>query len=121
MKSLILTCPFTGVEFTALVDADNNLYVKNPLTNEDVRVNYNCSIKKYNIPANLFKHVDTVTLAQAAEILEVSRQRISAIALDNVIPAKSVNGQTVFVLSDVLKYKETRKTGAPRKDDRCAE
>ena len=116
MKEKILTCPFTGCQFTALEDADGNLYVKHPLTDDMNRVNYNCSIKKYNIPMQLFKHIETVTLVQAAEILEVTRQRMSMIAANNTIPAKTVNSQTVFILGDVLKYKETRKTGAPKKD-----
>lgn len=116
MRETILTCPFTGCQFNALIDADDNLYVKHPLTGEVNRVNYNCSIKKYNVSKDLFKHIETVTLGQAAEILDITRQRMSAIAENNTIPAKNVNGQTVFVLSDVLQYKETRKTGRPRKD-----
>ena len=40
----------------------------------------------------------------------------NTVICDDTIPAKTVNGQTVFMLDDVLKYKETRKTGAPRKD-----
>ena len=116
MKETSLTCPFTGCQFSALIDASGNLYVKHPLTGEINRVNYNCSIKKYNLDKSLFKQIETVSQSQAAEILGVTRQRISEISANGTIPPKTVNGQTVFILSDVLKYKETRKCGAPRKD-----
>lgn len=115
MREIILTCPFTGCEFSALIDADDNLYVNHPLTGEVNRINYNCSIKKYNISKQLFKHYSTVSLSEAAEILNVSRQRISAIALDGVIKPRTINGQTVFLLDEVLEYKENRKVGAPPK------
>lgn len=116
MREIILTCPFTGVEFSALEYADGTLIVKHPLTGTLNRINWNGTIERYNIPRFLFKHISTVTLTEAAEILVVSRQRISQIAKDGVIPAKSVNGSTVFLLDDVLKYKETRKVGAPCKE-----
>lgn len=115
MKEITLTCPFTGCEFTALEDLDKNIYFKHPLTGEDLRINYNRSIKKYNMPRKFFKHVETVDLAQAAEILDVTKQRISTIAMNNVIKPKNVNGKTVFLLSDVLEYKKNRKVGAPKK------
>lgn len=116
MKETILTCPFTGIEFNAIIDADNNLYVKHPITGEVNKINYNSSIKKYNLPKSLFKHIDTISLSEAADILGVSRQRISAIAANSTIEPFTVNGQTVFKRADVLQYKRTRKIGAPRKD-----
>ena len=116
MREILLTCPFTGCTFNALQDADENLYFVHPLTGETLRMNYNASIKKYNLDKALLKRVQTVTLSQAAEILEVSRQRASAIAQSGVIAPKRVNGQIVFVLDDVLKYKESRKVGAPPKE-----
>ena len=116
MQKITLTCPFTGCEFTALQDAEGNMYIKHQLTGEDLKINYNCSIKKFNVPKSFFKHIETVSLSQAAEILEVSRQRISAIAANNAIRPVIVNDQQRFILSDVLEYKRTRKVGAPKKE-----
>lgn len=118
MQEIILTCPFTGVEFTALTDVCGNLYFNHPLTGEACRVNYNVSIKKYNLPKEYLKRVETVTFSEAAEILEVTRQRIYAIAQANTIKPRTVNGQTVFLLDEVLDYKRSRKVGAPRKADK---
>ena len=119
MQEVILTCPFTGVTFKALTDVTGNLYFNHPLTGEACRVNYNISIKKYNMPKEYLKHIETVTLAETAEILEITRQRVSTIAQTGVITPKTVNGQTVFLKDEVLEYKESRKVGRPRKDDSC--
>ena len=116
MKEITLTCPFTGVEIIATADVLGNVYFTHPLTGEQLKMNYNSSVKRYNIPKEWFKHVETVTIGEAAEILEVSRQRASAIAATNVIKPVLVNGQQCFIKSDVLKYKQERKPGAPKKE-----
>ena len=115
MKKIILTCPFTGVEFEALEYADGSILIKHPITGERVKINWNGTINRFNVPKTLFKHYATVTMSEAAEILGVSRQRITAIAKDEVIPPKTVNGSVMFLASDVLEYKNTRKVGAPSK------
>ena len=116
MHKISLTCPFTGCKFDATIDKDKTLYIKHPITDEMHIVKYDAFMESYVVPARLFDFIETVSMGEAAEILEVTRQRVSMIATYDTIPAKTVNGQTVFKLSDVLKYKETRKTGAPRKD-----
>ena len=116
MKEILLTCPFTGQPFTALIDTDDNLYCKHALTGELMKINFNWPIKRYMIPKSYLERIDTVSFTDAAELLGVSRQRISAIAANDTIRSYELNGQKVFLMSDVLKYKETRKVGAPRKD-----
>ena len=116
MKEIIATCPFTGVEFSALVDALGNMYFVHPLTGQQVKMNWNCSIKKFNLSKDLFKQIETVSIAEAAEMLDVSRQRASAIAATNVIRPVLVNGQQRFLKDDVVQYAHDRKTGAPKKE-----
>lgn len=116
MKKIILTCPFTGVEFEALEYADRSLLITHPLTGEQVKINWNASVKRFNVPANLFKHIETLTQTETAKVLGVSRQRVSAIAQTGVIQPHEVNGAIMFLKSDVLKYAETRKPGAPCKE-----
>ena len=98
MKKKILTCPLTGVDFIALETADGNLIATNPITHEEVRLNYNSSCNRYYINPEHFKRIELVTLTEAAEILNISLQRVSKIAID------------------VLEYKRTRKVGPPRKE-----
>lgn len=115
MKEVKLTCPFTGIEFTALQDLSGNLYVKHVFTGEDIKINWNSSIKRYNLPKNVFNLVETVNMSQAAKLLNVSKQRISQIADEQVIPCFVVKGQKVFRCDDVVKYKENRAVGRPKK------
>lgn len=114
MIKVTLTCPFTGCEFEAEQPDFNTLLFTHPLTNESFELNIS-PMDSLTIPAELFDHIETVSLSEAAKILNVSRQRVSAIASKNVIPSKIVNNQTVFLLSDVIEYKRNRKPGAPRK------
>lgn len=116
MKEIILTCPFTGIEFKATEYADGKIVFVHPLTRETIHMNYNASIKKYNIDRSAFKQIETCTQTQAMEILEVSRQRVNKIAQDEIIPTFIVNGSKVFLMRDVLEYKETRKVGRPEKE-----
>lgn len=113
MREITLTCPFTGVEFKALEYADGKIIIHHAITGEEIHMNWNYSCKRYNIPKRAFKHIETVTMQEAARILDVSRQRISKIAGDGIITPHFVNGNTIFVLDDVLEYKRTRKVGAP--------
>lgn len=113
MQELILTCPFTGVEFTAIQTADGDLLVIHPLTKEQIKITATVPTMVYSINAETFKHLDTVTPAELVEILGVSRQRVSQIVQDEVIPVHHVNGSPVFLMSDVLEYKKNRKVGAP--------
>ena len=116
MKEITLTCPFTGIEFTALEQADGKLVIIHPLTGEQLAVNWNCTINRYNIPKSYFKHIETMTRDEAQSVLNVSHQRITQIIKDEIIPVHHVNGSPVFVADDVYRYKDTRKVGAPKKE-----
>ena len=117
MKEIKLTCPFTGVEFSALEDCNGNIYAKHAITGDDIKLNWNYTIKRYNIPKSAFKHHETVTPVQAAKILDVSKQRISQIVQEQIIPVHMVNGSPVFLLADVEEYSQNRSVGRPKKVD----
>lgn len=117
MKEITLTCPFTGGNFSALQDADGNIYIKHVLTGEDIKVSWNCSIKRFNIPDTAFKLIETVNMSQAALILGVSKQRISQIADEQIIPCFTVQGNKVFKYDDVVMYRDNRAVGRPKKVD----
>lgn len=116
MKEIILTCPFTGVEFKAIEYLDGKIVCRHAITGEEIHMNWNSSINRYNIVKGAFKHINTVTMSEAAEILGVSRQRISKIAAEQTIMPHTIAGNTVFILDDILGYKEKRKVGAPCKE-----
>lgn len=114
MKTVQMTCPFTGSEFTALEFEDGTLSAKNVITGETVKIRK--AFGNYVIPENAFEYTKTVTFKQAALILDVSKQRISQLVRNGTIPIVYVEGGAAFKLSDVIEYKETRKVGRPRKD-----
>lgn len=116
MKEIILTCPFTGLSFKATEYADGKVVFVHPLTHETIHMNYNSSIKKYNIDRAAFKPIEICTQAQAMEILGLSRQRVNKIIHDDILPSYCINGSNVFLMSDIVKYKETRKPGRPEKE-----
>ena len=117
MEKMKLTCPFTGIEFQAFKEPKTHkLYFANPLTHEMTSAKWDMIANAYVIPAEMFRYIETISTVEAMEILDVSRQRISQIVNDNVIPSHIVNNQPVFILSDVLQYKENKKPGRPKKD-----
>lgn len=113
MQKLNLTCPFTGVEFTALKSADGDLLVIHPLTGEQIKIDYDGSTNRYSMPAETFAHIQTATPYDLIDMLQVTRQRVTQIVQNEVIPVHHVNNLPVFLLSDVLEYKKNRKVGAP--------
>lgn len=117
MERVIFTCPFTGVEFQAFKEPHSKrMFFAHALDHEMFGITWDMERDCFIVPAHMFRHIPTCTPAEAAEILDVSRQRISQLVNDDVIPSHIVNGQPVFVMSDVLNYKESRKAGRPRKD-----
>lgn len=113
MNKIILTCPFTGVEFDAGKFNDGKIICVNPLTNQVFEFDYDVRKHTFTINAELFNRIRTCTQSQAMEILGITRQRVNAIVKNQTIPVHRVNDRDVFLLSDVLEYKQTRKAGKP--------
>lgn len=111
------TCPFTGAQFEALESSDGNVIVQNPITGETMRLTYDAITDKFLIDAKYFDYLETVNCSEAAELLGVSRSRISKIVLDGIIPHFLVNGKPMFIKSDIIRYAETRTVGRPSKEN----
>lgn len=133
MEKVKLTCPLTGIPFEMMFkekikqlkneNFDFKLFpiLSKPLCNHplehyplDIYIN-----ERYElcIPMTYFELIETVTPVEASEILETSRQRITQILNDDIIPSHIVNGKPVFKLDDVLEYKENRSVGRPKRED----
>lgn len=110
-----LTDPFTGERFVATFDSDNTMTATNPLTGQSYT--FNIKGNTICIPLEYFEYIETVTFTDAAKMLDISRQRINKIAKDGIIPMYRLNGRRVFKLSDVIRYKRTRKVGKPAKEE----
>lgn len=117
MERAMFTCPFTGVEFQAFKEPHTKkMFFAHALDHEMFGITWDMERDCFIVPAYMFRHIPTCTPAEAAEILDVSRQRVSQLVNDDIIPSHIVNNQPVFILKDVLEYKENRKNGRPRKD-----
>ena len=120
MQKKILTCPFTGVEFE-LASLENQLVPLSKAVTHHPRKHYPLDIymnERWDIciPYKYFEHIETLTPAEAAKILEVSRPRMTQIINDNIIDSHMVNGSIMFLLDDVMAYKENRQPGRPKKE-----
>ena len=73
MQKVMITCPFTGLEFEAVEYADGRFIATNAITGEDLYISYNPAIDRYLVDKSAFKHVKLMTLAEAAEELHVSK------------------------------------------------
>lgn len=116
MVKRTFTCPFTGVNFDTLESAEGNIIAHHPITGETMRLAFNHELNSYLLPREYMKFTETVSSTEAADILQVSRARISKIVADNVIPHFIVNGKAMFCKSDIMEYAETRTVGRPAKE-----
>lgn len=113
MPNVKLTCPFTGVSFEAIENADGSLIIRNPLSGAYMRVFNNDGF--LNVPLEHFEYRPTMNCIEAAEYLGVTKTRIYAIAKNNIVCSHEVNGKTVFLEDDIIEYAKNRTVGRPRK------
>ena len=118
MKEINCTCPFTGHRFNATMhEQTKDLFCNNPVNGDKFICYYNSDTDTYSIDADtLLQKFDLVSQTAAAYILGVTRQRVNQIVKQELIKPIQIDGRYYFKREDVLKYKEKRKIGAPRKD-----
>lgn len=106
MKSITLICPFTGVEFEALQSELTGEYIfTNPVTGQL----YSSENKHLYLPISAFTDSPkSVSPTEAAEILGVTRQRITQLLREGKLPYYLVNGNKRILESDVLEYRKNR-------------
>ena len=109
MEKVMITCPFTGLEFEALKYADGSIVTSNKITGEEIQLTYNPSIKKYMLSGSLLKHVPLVTMEECANELGVSKPRVSALIKKNRLQTVRP-GAVVYITKDsMLDYKRQQR------------
>lgn len=117
MKQVLLTDPFTGIDFTAIRYDDKTIVAIHPLTGETIKLPYDFERNAFMLPAHVVTHIDAVTLTEAAKELDTSLQRVSTACKTGKIAMKTLpNGSKMILRDDLKHYKETRKVGRPRKE-----
>lgn len=120
MKPILITDPFTGLDFEAIEFADGSILARNALTNQEIKLTYNPMCNRLMVGKEHFAHIETLTLAQAARFSNVSVQRISKLCADGTLEAHELpNGSKVVLLDDLVRYNANKKNGRPRKETTC--
>lgn len=117
MQEIILTDPFTGIDFKALRYDDKTIVAIHPLTGESITLPYDRKCKAFMLPAYAFDRIETLSFVQAAKQLETSVQRVSQACKNGKIPFKKLpNGSKMIIKNDLENYASTRKVGRPKKE-----
>lgn len=103
------TDPFTGCEFSALEFDDKSLLFDMAFDKTPCAVSYDAENDMYLIPATAFAHKPTVTLTQAANILSVSKARISAMCAKGQLKHEHINGTIIIDWQSLDDYAAERR------------
>lgn len=105
MKKVMITCPFTGLDFEAVEYADGKFIATNAITGEDLHISYNPSIDRYLINRDAFKHVELMTLNECADELGVSKAYASILAKRGELKAVRPGAAIYITRESVLSFK----------------
>lgn len=108
MKLKKLCDPFTGIEINVAEFDDRTFLFDKCFTHESVAVGYDATTDRYTIPASAFKLVYSVSLAEAAEILGVSKMRVSAMCGKGQLQYSKVNGIMLVSYDSIMEYRINR-------------
>lgn len=109
MEKVMITCPFTGLEFVALKYADGRIVTSNKITGEEIQLTYDPSIEKYMLSGSLLKHVPLLTIEECANELGVSKPRVSVLIKKNRLQTVRP-GAVVYITKDsMLDYKRRQR------------
>lgn len=114
MERITLTCPLTGVPFQALKYETGNLTVTNPITGKAQHIPEinGC----YQIRKEFFEDLDVMTADDAANVLDVSNARITALCQAGKLEHVKLPVSLYINRKSVDEYEQTRKNGRPRKE-----
>ena len=113
MEKVMITCPFTGLEFEGIKYADGRIITTNKITGEDIHITYNASCNRYMIDPREFHHKPLVTLAECADRLGVSKAWVSKMATKGVLKAVRP-GATVYITKESMLDYEYQKNHEER-------
>lgn len=102
MHRSVISDPFTGLDLQAVEYANGNLQVETPW-GKPLAMVFDPVAHTFTIDASAFRHRETCTLAQAAQILGVSRMRVSCMCSTGILTAAKINGVMVIDYDSVMK------------------
>ena len=108
MKLKKFSNPFDGQEINVAQFEDNSFVFDMAFSHESIPVAYNEELDCYAIPARCFKFVHTLSLQETAEVLDVSKMRVSALCSKGQLRHTKVNGIIRIEYDSVLEYQNLR-------------
>lgn len=109
MEIKAITDPFTGTE-NAIVEFDNgNLLFEHALTHENIYLEYDALENCYKVPAYALKYRAVLTLNEAAELLGVSKMRVSSMCKTGLLKSAKVCDKIILVdYQSIMDYIDKR-------------
>ena len=112
MEIKAITDPFTGTE-NAVFEFDNgNLLFEHAITKENIIVEYDALENVYKIPAYAFKYRAVLTLKEAAELLGVSKMRVSSMCKTGILKCSKVCEKILLIdydsVCDYIKHRNDK-------------
>ena len=108
MKLKKLCNPFTGHELNVAEFEDGSFVFDKAFDHETIAVGYDKEHDLYMIPARAFKMVYSVSLVDAANILGVSKMRVSAMCAKGQLQYTKVNGVLQIAYDSIIDYRDKR-------------
>ena len=99
-----ITDPFTGLEINVKEFANKNILVENPITKETCIFKYDYLTNTYTFDAAALLHIKTITLNEAAELLEVTKMRVSKMCSTGILKSTNVCGRVLVDYNSVIEY-----------------
>lgn len=103
-----ITDPFTGLTINIKEFANKNILIENPITKETVIAHYDHLANEYKVSADAFAHIETCSLNEAAEMLEVTKMRVSKMCATGILRSANVCGRVIIDKSSVVEYMEKK-------------
>lgn len=108
------SCPMTGIEFSGIVNDENgSIMIKPPFTDSPIKLKIEDG--ELRIPLSLYDYRPVMTVPEAAEELEISRQRIMQLIQMRRLRAFYIHHKPYVLKDEVLNYKSSRRTGRPKR------
>lgn len=95
MKNTIKTDPFTGLAFHAIEDNDGNL-IASPAFNRPMMLRYSKERNSYEIPADYFDYIETMTVKEVMNALDISKARVSVMCSNGTLRSVKINGSIII-------------------------
>lgn len=117
MRKVMITCPFTGLEFEAIEFADGSIVTTNKITGEDMRIGFSTVSNRYLVDPRFLKHVEMVTMEECAEFLEISKPRISKLVKEGRLQTVRPSAALFITRDSMLDYKRHQTELAEKGND----